>query len=244
MFVEWPEAGVGALPPARAAVSHRARRRRSPPHRARSRRDGAARRHRVMLVLAFDTATDVATSALLETARSWASGSGRRARCSRTSTRSFAEAGATPARPRRARRRDGPGKLHEHADRPRGRARARARARCPGRRCLDARRARSGADRSATRSSTRAGGEVFVPAPRASRPTTSSSSRGRCASAAAPFATARRSSAWAPSCLRTTTTLHVPHARLHAALAREFGPVDAIQPIYVRAPDAEGPELA
>jgi tRNA threonylcarbamoyladenosine biosynthesis protein TsaB len=33
--------------------------------------------------------------------------------------------------------------------------------------------------------------------------------------------------------------LHVPHARLHASIAREFGPVDAIQPIYVRAPDAK-----
>ena len=33
--------------------------------------------------------------------------------------------------------------------------------------------------------------------------------------------------------------LHVPHARLHAPLAREFGSADAIQPIYVRAPDAK-----
>ena len=32
---------------------------------------------------------------------------------------------------------------------------------------------------------------------------------------------------------------HVPHARLHAHLATSFGPVDAIEPIYVRAPDAE-----
>jgi tRNA threonylcarbamoyladenosine biosynthesis protein TsaB len=32
---------------------------------------------------------------------------------------------------------------------------------------------------------------------------------------------------------------HVPHARLHAALAAEFGPVDAIEPLYVRVPDAE-----
>jgi len=32
---------------------------------------------------------------------------------------------------------------------------------------------------------------------------------------------------------------HLPHARLHAALAREFGPVDAIEPLYVRRPDAE-----
>ena len=33
--------------------------------------------------------------------------------------------------------------------------------------------------------------------------------------------------------------LHVPHARLHAALAREFGPAEAVTPIYVRAPDAK-----
>ena len=32
---------------------------------------------------------------------------------------------------------------------------------------------------------------------------------------------------------------HVPHARLHAALAGEFGPVDEIEPQYVRVPDAE-----
>jgi tRNA threonylcarbamoyladenosine biosynthesis protein TsaB len=32
---------------------------------------------------------------------------------------------------------------------------------------------------------------------------------------------------------------HVPHARLHAALAEDFGPVDAIEPLYVRVPDAE-----
>jgi tRNA threonylcarbamoyl adenosine modification protein YeaZ len=33
--------------------------------------------------------------------------------------------------------------------------------------------------------------------------------------------------------------VHVPRARLHAALATSFGPVDEIEPIYVRAPDAE-----
>ena len=33
--------------------------------------------------------------------------------------------------------------------------------------------------------------------------------------------------------------VHIPHARLHASLAREFGSADAIQPIYVRAPDAK-----
>jgi tRNA threonylcarbamoyl adenosine modification protein YeaZ len=33
--------------------------------------------------------------------------------------------------------------------------------------------------------------------------------------------------------------LHVPHARLHAALATAFGPADLVEPIYVRAPDAK-----
>jgi tRNA threonylcarbamoyladenosine biosynthesis protein TsaB len=32
---------------------------------------------------------------------------------------------------------------------------------------------------------------------------------------------------------------HIPHARLHASLATGFGRVDAIEPIYVRVPDAE-----
>ena len=32
---------------------------------------------------------------------------------------------------------------------------------------------------------------------------------------------------------------HVPHARFHAALAVRFGPVDAIEPQYARVPDAE-----
>jgi tRNA threonylcarbamoyladenosine biosynthesis protein TsaB len=32
---------------------------------------------------------------------------------------------------------------------------------------------------------------------------------------------------------------HLPHARYHAALARDFGAPDAVQPIYVRIPDAE-----
>jgi tRNA threonylcarbamoyl adenosine modification protein YeaZ len=32
---------------------------------------------------------------------------------------------------------------------------------------------------------------------------------------------------------------HLPHARLHAAVTSDYGPVDAIEPIYVRVPDAE-----
>jgi hypothetical protein len=33
--------------------------------------------------------------------------------------------------------------------------------------------------------------------------------------------------------------VHVPWARHHAALAREFGPAELAEPIYLRAPDAE-----
>ena len=32
---------------------------------------------------------------------------------------------------------------------------------------------------------------------------------------------------------------HLPRARFHAALAHDFGPVDAIEPLYLRVPDAQ-----
>jgi tRNA threonylcarbamoyladenosine biosynthesis protein TsaB len=32
---------------------------------------------------------------------------------------------------------------------------------------------------------------------------------------------------------------HLPRARFHAALARDFGPVEQIEPLYLRVPDAE-----
>ena len=34
------------------------------------------------------------------------------------------------------------------------------------------------------------------------------------------------------------SVLHVPHAALHASLATEFGPADEVEPVYVREPDA------
>lgn len=33
--------------------------------------------------------------------------------------------------------------------------------------------------------------------------------------------------------------VHIPHARLHASVAVEFGPAELVEPIYVRAPDAQ-----
>jgi tRNA threonylcarbamoyladenosine biosynthesis protein TsaB len=38
---------------------------------------------------------------------------------------------------------------------------------------------------------------------------------------------------------RDDSELHLPRARFHAALAREFGPAELVEPIYLRLPDAE-----
>jgi tRNA threonylcarbamoyladenosine biosynthesis protein TsaB len=38
-----------------------------------------------------------------------------------------------------------------------------------------------------------------------------------------------------------TSELHVPRARFHVALAREFGDPDGVEPLYLRIPDAERP---
>jgi tRNA threonylcarbamoyladenosine biosynthesis protein TsaB len=38
---------------------------------------------------------------------------------------------------------------------------------------------------------------------------------------------------------RDDDPVHVPWARHHAALAADFGPADAVEPIYLRLPDAE-----
>ena len=33
--------------------------------------------------------------------------------------------------------------------------------------------------------------------------------------------------------------LHIPRAAIHARLARDFGPAELVEPIYVRVPDAD-----
>jgi tRNA threonylcarbamoyladenosine biosynthesis protein TsaB len=33
--------------------------------------------------------------------------------------------------------------------------------------------------------------------------------------------------------------LHIPHARFHALLARDFGSAELVEPVYIRAPDAD-----
>ena len=81
--------------------------------------------------------------------------------------------------------------------------------------------------------------EVFVPGPRVVGPDDLELEPGTLCigSGAVRYrATLERMGALVPA---DDDQLHIPHARLHASLAREFGPVDALQPIYVRAPDAK-----
>jgi tRNA threonylcarbamoyladenosine biosynthesis protein TsaB len=35
---------------------------------------------------------------------------------------------------------------------------------------------------------------------------------------------------------------HIPRARFHAELARDFGPADSVEPLYLRVPDVEKPQ--
>jgi tRNA threonylcarbamoyladenosine biosynthesis protein TsaB len=87
-------------------------------------------------------------------------------------------------------------------------------------------------------------GEVFVPGPRASavddlelEPGTLCVGDGAVRYRAA----LERKGAFVPT---DEDEAHVPRARLHAALARDFGPAEDVLPIYVRAPDARARSAA
>jgi len=81
--------------------------------------------------------------------------------------------------------------------------------------------------------------EVFVPGPRVLEPDELELEPGvLCIGSGAMRyrATLERKGALVPP---DDDEIHVPHARLHPALAGEFGSADSIQPLYVRAPDAK-----
>jgi tRNA threonylcarbamoyl adenosine modification protein YeaZ len=80
--------------------------------------------------------------------------------------------------------------------------------------------------------------EVFVPGPRAIAPDDLAVEPGTlCVGSGAVRyrATLERKGAIVPA----DGDAHVPHARLHAGLAGELGSADALAPVYVRAPDAK-----
>ena len=81
--------------------------------------------------------------------------------------------------------------------------------------------------------------EVFVPGPRAVRPDELELAPGTlCVGSGAVRyrTTLERKGAVVPP---DDDEVHVPHARLHAGLARDYGPAESLAPVYVRPPDAE-----
>ena len=82
-------------------------------------------------------------------------------------------------------------------------------------------------------------GEVFVPGPLAVRPDDVDLPSGAlCVGDGARRYRDAARGAWG-EVPPDDSELHVPRASLHASLARQFGPVDAVLPVYVRAPDAD-----
>ena len=191
-----------------------------------------------MLVLAFDTATDVATSALLADSRVLGERNGAAASLLAGIDELLAEAGREPSELDALVVGTGPGSFTSTRI---GLAVARglglaldvpaagvstldalAHARPDAYPVIDARR-----------------GEVFVPGPRALSPDDLELEAGTlCVGSGAIRyrATLERKGATVPP---DDDDVHVPHARLHAELAGELGPANALQPIYVRDPDAK-----
>jgi tRNA threonylcarbamoyl adenosine modification protein YeaZ len=82
-------------------------------------------------------------------------------------------------------------------------------------------------------------GEVFVPGPLAVQPDELRLERGTtCVGDGARRyrAVLEAAGARVPP---DASELHLPRARFHALLARDYGPADTVEPIYVRAPDAD-----
>lgn len=193
-----------------------------------------------MLVLAFDTATDVATSALLTDGRVLGERTGTARGLVGDVDELLASAGTTPADLDALVVGTGPGSFTSTRI---GLAFARGLGlalelpaagvstldalaashpgACP---VIDARRQ-----------------EVFVPGPRALSPDDLRVEPGTlCVGSGAVRyrATLERRGAVVPP---DGDDRHVPHARLHASLAGEYGAVEHLEPIYVRVPDAELP---
>jgi tRNA threonylcarbamoyl adenosine modification protein YeaZ len=82
-------------------------------------------------------------------------------------------------------------------------------------------------------------GEIFVPGPLATRPEDADIPRGAlCVGDGARRyreVLEERGAEVPPD----GSELHLPRASLHVSLARDYGPVDAVLPVYVRAPDAD-----
>ncbi len=191
-----------------------------------------------MLVLAFDTATDVATSALLEDGRVLGEGQSEPRALLAEVDRLLDAAGATPADLDALVVGTGPGSFTSTRI---GLATARGLALAlelpvAGVSTLDA--LAAAADDALPVLDARRR-EVFVPGPRALAPDDLDLDPGTLCigSGAVRYRpTLEEKGALVPP---DDDPIHVPHARLHAALATVFGPAEDVLPLYVRAPDAK-----
>jgi tRNA threonylcarbamoyl adenosine modification protein YeaZ len=80
-------------------------------------------------------------------------------------------------------------------------------------------------------------GEVFVPGPQA-RPPEALEAEGRLCVGSGAIRYRDVLAACGALVPADDDPRHLPRAALHASLAADFGPVDAIEPVYVREPDA------
>ena len=238
VFVEWPKRACRALPSARLAVTLEHAGERSA--RIVLAADESALLDKALRapILAFDTATDVATSALLDGTQLLARAHRRRALAARGRRRAAGGRGAR-ARATWTRSSSAPAPA---ASRARGSAwPLRGASASPS--AFPAPESQRSTpslprDRLWFRSSTPAAARCSLPA-RASL-----AGRSRARAGGALRRQRRRPLSRDPrepgrSVPPDADDVHVPHARLHAALAADFGPVEEIEPVYVRLPDAE-----
>lgn len=191
-----------------------------------------------MLVLAFDTATDVATSALLEDGRVLGERTSEARALLAAIDALLREAGAVPADVDRLVVGTGPGSFTSTRI---GLAAARGLALAldlpvAGVSTLDA---LAAAREEALPVIDARRSEVFVPGPLVVAPDDLQLDPGTfcIGSGALRYRLAlERKGAVVPA---DRDPIHLPHARLHASLAREFGSGEDILPIYVRSPDAK-----
>lgn len=190
-----------------------------------------------MLTLAFDTATDVATSALLEDGDLLAERTGRAKSLLEDVDALFAQHDAAPSELKRIVVGTGPGSFTSTRI---GLSVARGLALAlgvegAGVSTLDA---LASAEQDALPILDARRGEVFVPGPRAVGPDQVECEGRLCLGDGAiryREALEARGGIVPPD----EDPRHVPRAALHASLVSELGSVESIEPIYVRAPDAE-----